>query len=757
MVNQHTTYKTINKIYDKLKIVIYTILVILLIGCSFSLGMGLGLFASLVKDTPIPTQNQMNETLHKAAQKSTLTYSNGEAIATLHSDIVRTNVDYSEISPNVINALISIEDPDFYKHHGVTPKSILRAVIQNVTGDNSPSGGSTLTQQLVKQQFLSNDQTLSRKAKEILLSYRVEKYFSKKDILTTYLNISSFGRNNKGQNIAGIEEAAMGIFGVPASQLSIPQAAFLAGLPQSPIIYSPYTENGELKSDKDLEYGLYRKDLVLNSMYRHNIITKSEYDAAKNYDLKKDFLKPNHQNTNNASYLYFAIRNAAIQKLMPRFYEKDGWTKDDILQSPDKYNKYYQMAEHNLTTGGYQIQSTIDKNVYNAMQNAIKNYGNKLNETKNKEVQVGNVLMDNRTGKIYGFISGKDYNKNQVDHAFSTYRSPASTMKPIIAYAPAIDIGLINSRTMLNDFSFTYSKTYKPVYNFGKTSGNKFESVYDALIQSDNIPVANLYRTLLEKTNPYNYIKNMNMGISDKQVHYESAPLGTNDVSVVTQTGAYATLANNGKFNEPYLIEKIIDSNGNIIYQHQATNKQVFKPETASIMNDMMRGVIRDDKGTGHHVLEQLKSLNSPVQDADLVGKTGSAEDGKDYWFIASTPKITLSSWIGYDDNKPMNNNLHKRNMEYWAYLINTIYQTNPNLIGVNQKFTLLPSVVKEDVSNKTGTRFGDFNYNGEQYSVPGDKVQGLGINSNAFEDPKYQFGIGGTLNQYNKFWNETK
>ena len=744
----------IHKSYDIIKVTIYTLVIILFLIITLGAGIGVGYFASLVDNTSIPTKEQLNTKLHKAAQKSTLTYANGQPIATLHSDLVRTNVDANAISNNVTNALVAVEDPNFYVHHGITPKSIIRAGLSNLFGsNNSPSGGSTLTQQLVKQQLLSDDQTLARKAKELLLSYRVENYFSKEDILNTYLNISSFGRNNKGQNIAGIEEASMGIFGKHASEVSIPQAAFLAGLPQSPIIYSPYTATGELKSDANLKYGLERKNIVLKSMYRQKMLTKEQYEEAKNYDLKKDFLAPSHENTNNASYLYFAVRREAIEKLMPSFYEKDGYTEKDILDNEEKYNKYYQLAEDKISTGGYKIQSTIDRNIYESMQQAEEQHANILDETSTKKIQVGNVLMDNQTGRIYGFVSGRDYSQNQVDHSFTTYRSPASTMKPIIAYAPAIDISMINSQTMLNDFSFTYATNYKPVYNFGKTSGNKFESVYEALIHSDNIPVAHLYRTLLEKTNPYNYLKNMNMNLTDKEVHYESAPLGTNEVTVVEQTGAYATLANNGKFNEPYLIEKITDGHDKVIYQHQSTNRQVFKPETASIMNEMMRGVIRDKNGTGHHVEEKLKSLNETLANADWVGKTGTSEDGKDYWFIASTPKITLSSWIGYDDNSVMSEKLHEKNMDYWAYLAASIQKANSQIMGLDQKFTLNSNVVTEEVSKQTGTKTGTFTYANKEYTVPDDKVKAYGVSTNAFENPKYQFGIGGTLTQYNKFW----
>ena len=171
-------------------------------------------------------------------------------------------------------AVVATEDEYFYKHHGVVPKAVVRALLSEAIGGGG-GGGSTLTQQLVKQQILSSETTFKRKANEILLALEVEKNFSKDEIITMYLNVSPFGRNNHGQNIAGVQEAAMGIFGKNASDLNLPQAAFIAGLPQSPIIYSPYTNDGQLKND--FTYGLKRKNVVLFSMYRNHDITKKEY------------------------------------------------------------------------------------------------------------------------------------------------------------------------------------------------------------------------------------------------------------------------------------------------------------------------------------------------------------------------------------------------------------------------------------------------------------------------------------------------
>lgn len=744
----HITYST-----GKVLLITFSLTLVALI--TFGAGCGMGYFAHLVDKMSIPTEASLDKELHQLSELSTLKYANNETIATLQSDIVRTTVDNKQIPTVLKEAVIDTEDPNFYQHKGIVPKAILRAMIAQMTGAYSPSGGSTITQQLVKQQLLSNEATLTRKAKEVLLAERIEKYFSKEDILTTYLNVTSFGRNNKGENIAGIKEAAKGIFGVEPKQLTLPQAAFIAGLPQSPIVYSPYNSLGELKSKKELSYGLERKNIVLLNMYRQGDISKKEYEEAKNYDLTKDFLPKEEKHTRQYNYLYFAVKNEAIQCLMPMYYERDGYTKEDIQQSEALYNQYYELASTKLSSEGYTVTSTIDKDIYQSMQRVVKEQGKKLDEkNKDKTVQVGNVLLNNETGRIYGFVGGRDFNKNENNHALFTKRSAASTMKPIIAYAPALDIGLINSQTMLNNQYFAYSNGNQ-VTNYGKSRGNGFESATDALMYSHNIPVMHLYRELLKKGNPYQYISDLNLGLTEKQVNYESSPLGTNNVTVVDQTAAYATLANQGVYNEPYMIERIEDSNGNIIYEHELENKQVFKKSTASIMNEMMRHVLTNKDATGYRVTKEMKKNAKDISRGDWVAKTGTSEYNTDFWLIASTPKVTLSSWAGYDDNSKMTDHVRDENMDYWVALAKEIYRTNPSIMGIDEHFTLDDSVTKEKVVKQTGTKAGSFKYQNKKYTTPKATIEAYASENDAIQKANYHFGIGGTQALYQAIWNE--
>ena len=343
----------------------------LLLIAALGTGIGMGYFAFLVEDTKIPSKVELQQDLGDITQTSKLVYANGNTISNIRSDLRRTNVASNQISPLLKKAVVATEDEYFYKHHGVVPKAVVRALLSEAIGGGG-GGGSTLTQQLVKQQILSSETTFKRKANEILLALEVEKNFSKDEIITMYLNVSPFGRNNHGQNIAGVQEAAMGIFGKNASDLNLPQAAFIAGLPQSPIIYSPYTNDGQLKND--FTYGLKRKNVVLFSMYRNHDITKKEYEEAKNYDITKDFLPASQVQNTSYGFLYDTVMSQAIDIIVNQLATKDGLTESQLADD-DVYNEYARTAKDTLANGGYTIQTTIDEGIYQAMQQAVNDYG----------------------------------------------------------------------------------------------------------------------------------------------------------------------------------------------------------------------------------------------------------------------------------------------------------------------------------------------------------------------------------------------
>lgn len=752
LLNKKTTFLTLNVIVRVLKALVVFAVIAIILGGSLGLGVGMGYFASLVEGTDPPTKEELQREISDITEVSKMTYADGSTISAVKSDLIRTRVDGEHISQLLKNAVIATEDEYFEEHDGVVPKALIRALLSDVGGIGGSSGGSTLTQQLVKQQILTDETTFKRKANEILLAYRIENYFSKDEILTTYLNVSPFGRNNKGENIAGVEEAAKGLFGKSANDLTLPQAAFIAGLPQSPIVYTPYLNTGELK--EDLSAGIARKDAVLFNMYREKMITKEEYDAAKGYDLTQDFLPSQQANTTTEGFLYYTVLNQAVDVIMDMNIEKAGVNKAELDQVG--LDQYEEQARRQIENRGYTIESTIDPTVYNTMQEAVANYGYLLDDGYSaSSVETGNILMDNRTGKIIGFVAGRNYDINQNNHAFDTERQVGSTIKPISVYGPAIDQGMIGSESRLANYPTKY-KTGGVLENATNAGTNTFDTVRTSLEWSYNIPVVNLNNAMKEQMGDdnfsyNNYLSKMNYP-ADERWSYESAPLGSVEASVYTQTNGFQTLANGGVYQKGYMIEKITDNDGNVIYQHQETPVQVYSTATASIMNDLMRSVL-DSKITTPFK-DVIAGLNPQLASVDFVGKTGTTNDYRDAWLVVSTPSITISSWSGYDENTVMSPNSGIQNSTYLAYLTNAVYTVRPDLFSAEERFTLSDDVIQATVSKLTGDKEGGFTYNNVRYSVSSGSIVSY-FAKNGPADSQYKFGYGGTDANYQAYWSK--
>ena len=767
-----------NIAYSVLKnIFVIAILFLMLLGI-FGGGIGLGYFASLTSNEEPLTQEQMSDAIGNLNLISSFHYSDGTKISDVNSDELRIVKPLSEISQYVIDGIISTEDSSFYEHNGIVPKALLRAILQEaVSSGSGATGGSTLTQQLIKQQILTSEVTFKRKANEILYALRLEKHFTKDQILEAYLNVSSFGRNHNGLNIAGIEEAAQGVFGVAAKDLTLPQAAYLVGMPHNPIVYTPYTNQATLKEDTSA--GIERMKFVLFSMYRENKITKEQYEEALAYDITKDFLPPKEISSDRQSYLYQAVNREAIKVLITKAAQKNKLTYDEVRNDSELYSKYYDEASRELSSSGYKITSTIDQKVYDAMQKAIASYGNQIGPTYNTQyvdqntgetktqtepAQNGAVMIENKTGRILGFVAGRDFESNQVDHAFTTHRSPGSTIKPILVYAPAIENNLIYPASIVPDTKVSIPQgngTYWQPTNYGNTITNQFLTVRYALFRSFNNPVIKIYQTMLQKgINAGEYLKKMGIkGITEDEYQNIALSIGGTRTgpTVLEQTSAFSTLANGGEHHDAYLIEKIEDSRGNVVYQHEDKKERVFSDATAYLTTNMLQDIANS---TQFYNMKGNMGFSS-----DLAGKTGTSENEIDNWFVAYTPTVTLGSWIGYDNfynaryaitagdgyGEPTT-----RSQRQWTYLMKAAYEANPELIGKETTFKQPDSVYRDSVVSTTGTKAGTFKAeNGGTYSISG------GMTTDWFKkdfppmNPFYNFAIGATPEEMNNFWNK--
>jgi penicillin-binding protein len=621
--------------------------------------------------------------------------------------------------------------------------------LADAVGIGNSSGGSTVTQQLVKQQVLSSEATFKRKVNEILIAKQIEKSFSKDEILTTYLNVSPFGRNHKGENIAGVEEAALGIFGKKALKLSVPQAAFIAGLPQSPIVYSPYDGKGKIKSDKCLKAGLNRQKQVLFNLYRNHYINKKEYESAKAYDLKQDFISHKEAERTEKDHLYYTVFKEATDVLADELAKQDGVCKAE-LRDVKIYRKYIKKSQERLQQAGLKVTTTISEPVYQAMQDAVARFGYILDERYDKTVEVGNVLIDNATGAILGFVGGRDYSTNKNNHAFDTERSPGSSIKPLLVYGPGIESGLIGSESKISNFPAKYASGQDIVHLESKGT-DEYMSVRQAISESWNIPAHWLYQTLCSQNqDPASYMKMMNYSIADYGI--ESLPMGGGaEVSVAQQINGFQMLANGGVYHKKYLIENITDGDGRVLYQHKTEPVTVFTKATASIMNDLMREVINGGKTTQFKSF--LEGIAPNVTQGDWIGKTGTSDEYKDAWLVISTPKVTLSSWSGYDDNQAMGKSSgYTNSSQYMAYLVSAIHSADVNILGLDKKFILDSSVIKSTVKKATGQKPGMVKVDEKKVEVPGDTVTSFFAKKGA-KDAAYKFGIGGSDENYKEAW----
>ncbi|WP_117161664.1 transglycosylase domain-containing protein [Paraliobacillus sp. X-1268] len=691
-------------------------IIIGVVGFFFAGGLGAGYFASLVKDEPVRAEADMKEDIYNYSETSEVYFADEVYMGEISSDLYREEVTLDQVSENVSNAIIATEDGYFETHNGVVPKAILRALFQEVTNSATKTGGSTLTQQIIKNQILTNEVSFERKAKEILLAMRVEGFLEKDEILEAYLNIVPFGRNANGRNIAGIQTAAEGIFNVDAIDLNIAQAAFIAGLPQSPITYTPFTNNGQIKDEESLQAGMDRMKTVLTRMLEEEYISEAEYNEALEYDIVANLAEPTPTSFSEYPYLTNLIRDRATEILRTQLAEADGYTEED-LQDETLQEDYQIKAERELSQGGYKIQTTINKEIYDAHQDLAANFNNygpektainqntkKAIMTTNEEtgeeeplvqpVQVGGVLIDNATGKIISFVGGRDFDISNKNYATDVPRSIGSTAKPLIDYAPGMEEGTVQPGSIIADVDLPTDEEFPGNYSKGY---HGLVTARQALTQSYNVPATRVFLDILDiGVNPIEkYYKKM--GFSNvPEATYNSLAIGTTEASVEENVNAYATFGNNGNFTDAFIIEKIESGEGEVAYQHESESVKVFSEQTNYLMIDMMRDVVT--QGTATTARANLN--NSSV---DWAGKTGTGDQFKDTWFVATNPNVTVGTWMGYDYNQSLTDGYSGRNQVFWAQLVNLATEIDPDLMAPSSNFERPDGIVSSSYCKTSG------------------------------------------------------
>lgn len=551
-------------------------------------GLGFGYIFAAYQSLPAVGNNM------RPAVSSQVFDSHGRLITTLHSDQNRLPIDINKVPQNLQNAFIAAEDNRFYEHIGIDPIGIFRAIFANLTNRGIAQGGSTITQQLAKNAFLSQEQTLKRKIQEAMLALEIEHKYSKKEILEMYMNQIYFG-----QGAYGIQTAAKTYFNKDVNELTLTQCAMLAGLPKSPNYYSPFNNLNEAKK---------RKNVVLDQMVKYGYISAAEAEDAKNQDLG---LSKSHQSKEADEYASF------IDYVSQQVAKKYG---DDALYKE-----------------GLKIYTTMDVDKQHAAVRAMRNLPNNYTDENGlTQPQAAIVSIDPKTGHILAMVGGRG--QDSFNRASMAVRQPGSAFKPFV-YLTALQHDMTPDTTM-DDQPVTYG-SWSPKNAGGSYSGTM--TLSDALAHSVNTIAVQL----ADKVGTKNIIANAKkMGITTLDAKDDNLAMAlgglTKGVTPLEMASAYGTFANKGVHVKPTAIVKILDRDGNVLedastLEKEKTKTRVMSEREAYEMTTMLEGVI--DHGTG-----TAAAIGRPA-----AGKTGTTDDNKDAWFVGYTPDIVTAVWIGDD------------------------------------------------------------------------------------------------------------
>lgn len=668
---------------------------------SLSAGLAIGYVGGLVKDQPVLTQKEMKEQINNISKNSEVYFGSGEKLGTINSELIRKTVSYEELGDNVKNAIIASEDSNFYSNSGVDIFAVIRASLSEVTGAKT-TGGSTITQQLVKNQLLDNSRSYERKAKEILLALRVDSHFSKNEILENYLNVAPFGKNSLGQNISGIETAAQGVFGVHSKDLNIAQAAYLVGFVQSPYKYTPFDSAGNIRSNEELQAGFERQQYVLERMLSNDFITKAQLEEAKNFDIKGAFTKQKYSEYTDYPFIRDEVTSSVAEILAEQTAAKNH--KEETFKNNAEYrNDLIEKSRIKFITGGYKVKTTLDKKLYDTLQETKKQFASYPTYTHAGVVyplEIGASVIENSTGKVLAFIGGMDYKKQQLNHATRTRRSPGSTIKPLLVYGPAIDKGYITPNSTVLDKRFNHYGWRPENYDM---SEHGYLPAREALARSLNLPTVRLYSAFYKEDPVTNYLEKMGVeGLTESDKTNLATAIGgmTYGLSVTENTSAFSTFANKGEHKKAHIIEEIENNDGELVYKADFSPVKVFEESTSYLIVNMLGDVINKSYGLSHDMPSKLK-FNSK----NLFVKTGTSEYYKDLWVVGGSTKITVGLWNGYDS--PAKVPSYDYAQRSWIAVMNAIYSYNKNLISPDTAFNRPTSVVDSSINGYNNAKGG--------------------------------------------------
>jgi len=566
---------------------------------------GLGVILFLILASPILTYAYFVRDL--SSKESIISKKNAGVILTDRFDKpfftfyearTKKTATLEQIPINVQNAVIASEDKDFYKHPGFSLRGIARAFVVNIQQEGISQGGSTISQQLIKNTLLNQNRSFLRKYQEFILALELERRYSKNDILEMYLNTVYFG-----EGAFGIEDASSTYFNKTSSKLTLSESALLVGILPAPSAFSPIT------GDKTKAFN--RRDIVLNEMKKGRYITDAEEKQAKNDEIK---FNPTYDDLNQIAP-HFALM-----------------VKEELIE------KY---SEQSVAQSGYTVKTTLDLTFQEYAETIVKN---QIIRLKGSEVTNGSVVaIDPKTGEIITLVGSWDWSNEtngKINMAIRP-RQPGSSFKPLV-YAKAFEERILTPGSILEDKETTYPGGYKPKNYDGRFRGNV--TVRTALANSLNIPAVKAL-DLIGVSSGLEIAKRFGVTTLDKDSDYGlSLALGSGEISLLQMTSAFSVFANNGEYNKPISILEIKDKKGNIIHTQKNEPRNIIDRDITFLISSIL-----SDNSARSEVFGGLLTISRPA-----AVKTGTTEDYRDSLTIGYTPSITVGAWVGNNDNSPM-------------------------------------------------------------------------------------------------------
>jgi penicillin-binding protein 1B len=564
----------------------------------------------------------------------------------------RAALSYGEIPPTLVQAILSIEDRRFFEHSGVDFFGVARALLRNAGDERMGQGGSTITQQLVKNTYLTPERTLRRKFAEAMLAFTIERRFSKQDIFALYCNEVYLGQRN-GAGIRGVNQAARIYFGKDLKELSLSESATIAGLIQSPTRYSPvhYSEAAQ-----------QRRNTVLGTMVRDSVITLDQAATAAREPL------------------VIIPATDAAGSLAPFFV--------------DYVNRVAGKSEDPAETRHIELPifTTLEMDLQQAAETAVQRRLNdlkKIYEKRGVKPQAALIALDPKTGNVLAMVGGQDYNDSQLNRSTDARRQPGSVFKPFV-YAAALESGmspLMPFSDAPRAFSYDHRAVYRPA-NYGGTYSMRYVPMRAGLVNSLNVVTVDVATRV-----GLSYVADTAADFGLKRpAPYPALALGTTEVTPLEIAAAYATFANGGRRVQPHVIattEGVLSDNSNVADLSGGADSRIIRPETAYMITDMLADVI--DHGTG-------RSARGLLDQTAVAGKTGTSRDG---WFVGYTPNLVCAVWIGFDDNQQLGLTGAEAALPVWLEFMKSVLEMRPEMGG--EAFARPAGIQVLDIDPETG------------------------------------------------------